>query len=61
MEKDEVVTKFLVETEAFSEAEELQISVGLLLCVIVYTRRNNDGKLTCRNVTYDSVTGGVTC
>ena len=34
--------------------------VGLLLCVIVYTGRNNDGKLTCRNVTYDTVTGGVT-
>jgi hypothetical protein len=32
MEK-EVVTKFLVQTKAFSEAEESQICVGLLLSV----------------------------
>ena len=49
--------KFLVNTEAFSEADVLQICVGLLLCVIVYTGRNSDVKLSCRIVTYDKVTG----
>jgi hypothetical protein len=51
----------LLQTEAFSEAEELQICVRLLLCVIVYTGRIIDGKLSCIIVTCDTVTGGLVC
>ena len=57
--KKGVFTKFLVHSEAFAEAVELQICVGLILRVLVYTGRKSDGRLTCRIVTYNTVTGGV--
>jgi len=49
----------LVQSDAYTDAEEPQICVALLLYVLVYTGRNNDGKFTCRVVTYDTVTAGV--
>jgi len=45
-EKDDVFSKGLVQTDAFTEAENLQVCLGLLLCVLVYMGRNNDCKLT---------------
>ena len=55
LEKDDSFSNVLLQSDAFTEAEELLICVGLLLCVLLYTRRSIDGKLICRIVTYDSV------
>ena len=51
-EKDGVFSKVLEQTDAFTVAEELQICVGMILCVLAYTGCNNDGKLTCSIVKY---------
>jgi hypothetical protein len=57
VEKDASLIKVLLEDCPFSEAEDLQICVGLLLCVFVFTGRNAGGKLTCRILNYDTVAG----
>ena len=59
LESDDSFLKVLLQSDAFSEAEELLICVGLLLCVLVYTGRNADRKLTCRILTCDTVAGGL--
>ena len=51
MENDASFIMVLLEADHFSEAEELQICVGLLLCVLGFTGRNAGGKLTCRILT----------
>jgi hypothetical protein len=53
--EDASYVKVFLQADAFSEPEELIICVGLVLCVIVYTGRNADGRLACRIVTYDTV------
>ena len=59
LEKDYLFSKVLLQSDAFTEEEELLICIGLLLYVLVYTGRNVDGKLTCRMATYDTVVGAV--
>ena len=55
LEEDDSFSNVLLQTDAFTEAEEILIFVGLLPSVLLYTRRSIDGKLICRIVTYDSV------
>ena len=59
MEKDDSVLKVLLQSDAFSEAEDVLICVGLLLCVLLYTGRNADGNLICRILTCDTVAGDI--
>ena len=51
--------KVLIEKDAFSEAEELLVCVGVVVSVLIYTGRNSDGRLSCRILSYDTVEGKI--
>ena len=59
IEKDGSDMKVLIEKDAFSEAEELLVCVGVVVRVLIYTGRNSDGRLSCRILNYDTVAGRI--
>ena len=56
-QKDESVTKVVIEKDVFTEPEELLICVGVIESVLVYTGRNSVGKLTYRILSCESMVG----
>jgi len=57
LQKEESVTKVLIEKDVFTEPEELLACVGVIESVLVYTGRNSLCKLTYRILSCDTLVG----
>ena len=48
LQKEESVTKVVIEKDDFTESEEVLVCAGVIESVLVYTGRNSHGRLTSR-------------
>ena len=56
-QKDESVTKVVIEKDFFTEPEELLVCVGVIESGLFYTGRNSHGRLTYRFLNCDTMVG----
>ena len=57
LQKEESVTKVVIENDIFTESEEVLVCVGVIQFVLVYTGRKSHGRLTCIILSCNTMVG----
>ena len=57
LQKEESITKVVIEKDVFTEPEELLVCVGVIESVLIYSGRNSVDKLTYRILCFDTMVG----